>query len=159
MALSVHPLAGLAVFLADATKGYLAGVAGLGLGGLELGSACALAAIIGQVAPVFAGFRGGKGVATSFGGYLGLIPTLAIVALLLWMLNSLVLVRRFIPGTIVTMLALVVIAGVAAGSAILAYAIGVTVIGIVVHRRDLGAWRRGELPSVRQALRDNRRRT
>jgi len=159
VALSVHPLAGLAVFLVDATKGYLAGAAGLGLGGPELGSACALAAIVGQVVPVFSGFRGGKGVATSFGGYLGLNPAIAITALLLWLLNSLVLVRRFVPGTVVTMLVLVLIAKVAAGPAILAYAIGVAVIGIVVHRHDLAAWRRGEIPSVRQALRDNRRRT
>ena len=159
VALSVHPLAGLAVFLFDVAKGYLAGAAGLGIGGPELGAVCALAAVIGQVAPVFAGFRGGKGVATSFGGYIGLNPAMAIAALVVWMVTSLLLVRRFVPGTVVSLLVLAVIAAIVAGPAVLVYALGVAVIGIVVHRHDLAAWRRGEIPTVRQVLRDNRKRT
>ena len=159
VALSVHPLAGLAVFLLDVGKGYLAGVAGLGIGGPWVAALCALAAVSGQVAPVFAGFRGGKGVATTFGGYLGLQPAIALVALGLWGLMSLLVVRRFVPGTVITLVLLIVIAGVAGERSLAAYAIGVTAIGIVAHRRDLAAWRRGEIPTVREALRDNRRRT
>lgn len=159
VALSVHPLAGLAVFLIDVSKGYLAGVAGLGIGGPTVAALCALAAVVGQIAPVFAGFRGGKGVATSFGGYLALDPAVAVVALGLWALNSLVIVRRFVPGTVLTLVLLVAIAAVAGGPSFAAYALGVALIGIVVHRHDLAAWRRGEIPTVRQALRDNRRRT
>ncbi|HEY8656894.1 MAG TPA: glycerol-3-phosphate acyltransferase [Candidatus Limnocylindria bacterium] len=159
IALSVHPLAGLVVFLADVGKGYLAGAAGLGLGGPELGSVCALAAVVGQVVPVFSGLRGGKGVATTFGGYLGISPALAIAALGLWVLNSLVLVRRFVPATVVTLLLMALLAAIVAGPAVLGYAVAVAIIGILAHRHDLAAWRRGEIPSVRQALRDNRRRT
>ncbi|HUQ16632.1 MAG TPA: glycerol-3-phosphate acyltransferase [Candidatus Saccharimonadales bacterium] len=159
VALSVHPLAGLAVFLVDVAKGYLAGAAGSGIGGPELGAVCALAAVTGQVAPVFAGFRGGKGVATTFGGYIGIHPVLALSAIAIWTLATLVVVRRFVPGTVVSLLLLVVAAGVVASPPILGYAVGVAVIGIVVHRHDLAAWRRGEIPTVRQALRDNRRRT
>jgi acyl phosphate:glycerol-3-phosphate acyltransferase len=39
---------------------------------------CGLAAIIGHVFPVFAGFRGGKGVATTFGVLLALHPLLTL---------------------------------------------------------------------------------
>ena len=159
VALSVHPLAGLAVFLIDTGKGYLAGVAGLGIGGPTVAALCALAAVIGQIAPVFAGFRGGKGVATTFGGYIALDPAIAIAALGLWALNSLVVVRRFVPGTVLTLLLLVALAALVAGPSLLGYAIGVALLGIVVHRHDLAAWRRGEIPTVRQALRDNRKRT
>jgi len=158
VALSVHPLAGLAVFLIDVAKGYLAGVAGSGIGGPELGAVCALAAVLGQVLPVFAGFRGGKGVATTFGGYIGLQPAIAVAAIAVWMVTSLVVVRRFVPGTVVSLLLLAVLAAIAAGPAVLAYAIGVAVVGIVVHRHDLAAWSRGEIPTVRQVLRDNRKR-
>jgi len=159
VALSVHPFAGLAVFLVDVAKGYLAGAAGVGIGGPELGAACALAAVIGQVAPVFSGFRGGKGVATTFGGYIGLAPAMAVAALLFWMLNTLILVRRFVPATVVTLLCLALLAALAAGPGVLIYAVGVVVLGVAVHRSDLAAWRRGEIPTVRQALRDNRTRT
>lgn len=37
------------------------------------------AGIVGHVWPVFAGFRGGRGVATAFGGILGLSPLLALI--------------------------------------------------------------------------------
>ena len=158
VALSVHPLAGLAVFLIDVAKGYFSGAAGSGIGGVELGAVCALAAVIGQVVPVFAGFRGGKGVATTFGGYIGLQPAMAVAAVVVWFVTTVVVVRRFIPATVVSLLLLAILAAIAAGPAVLAYALGVAVIGIVIHRHDLAAWKRGEIPTVRQALRDNRMR-
>ncbi|MGH2609356.1 MAG: glycerol-3-phosphate 1-O-acyltransferase PlsY [Tepidiformaceae bacterium] len=42
-------------------------------------AAGAAAAVAGHVWPVFAGFRGGRGVATAFGGILGLSPLLALL--------------------------------------------------------------------------------
>jgi len=49
-----------------------------------LGIACGLAAIVGHVFPIYLRFRGGKGMATSLGVFLGLawLPTL--VAMALW---------------------------------------------------------------------------
>ena len=156
VALSVHPLAGLAVFLIDVGKGYLAGIAGLGIGGPGVGALCALAAVSGQIAPVFSGFRGGKGVATTFGGYIALHPAIAVAALGLWAVMCVAIMRRFVPGTIVTLVLLIAIAAVAADRSLVAYATGAALIGIVAHRHDLAAWRRGELPTVREGLRDNR---
>lgn len=80
---------GLVVFLADAAKGWLASgpIATWGMsGGMPFGSmdaasaeamwrfACGLAAVLGHLYPVFAGFKGGKGVATMAGVLLGITP-------------------------------------------------------------------------------------
>ncbi len=43
-----------------------------------------LAAILGHIFPVYLKFKGGKGVATSFGVFLALAPLVAFVALLIW---------------------------------------------------------------------------
>ena len=78
--------AGLAVIAADAAKGYVAvwlvsvigpDPAGIGNEGLQL--IAGLAAVVGHIWPVFAQFRGGKGVATSAGVLLALVPA-ALVA-------------------------------------------------------------------------------
>ena len=50
------------------------------------GIVAALACVIGHSFPVWLGFRGGKGVATSLGVFLGLMPVPSLITLLLWMI-------------------------------------------------------------------------
>lgn len=67
------------VLLGDISKGLLPALAGkLIFDDDGVASAGAAAAIVGHVLPVFAGFRGGRGVATAFGGILGLTPLVAL---------------------------------------------------------------------------------
>lgn len=47
----------------------------------------ALAVILGHIFPIFLKFKGGKGVATSFGAFLALTPKIALLALVLWMMG------------------------------------------------------------------------
>lgn len=56
--------------------------------------ACAATAVIGHSFPVFAGFKGGKGVATACGAFLVLAPKLVGVAALVWL--STVLATRIV---------------------------------------------------------------
>jgi glycerol-3-phosphate acyltransferase PlsY len=56
--------------------------------------ACAAAAVLGHTFPVFAGFAGGKGVATAGGALLVLAPALVGVAAVVWL--SLVLATRIV---------------------------------------------------------------
>jgi glycerol-3-phosphate acyltransferase PlsY len=44
----------------------------------------ALAAVIGHLYPLFAGFHGGKGVATTLGAFLPLLPGPLLIALVVW---------------------------------------------------------------------------
>ena len=80
--------AGTAVFLLDLAKGLVA-VWGLApwlarpvTPAVQL--ACGLAAVVGHVFPVFLGFRGGKGVATTIGVLIGTVPLIAVVCLAVW---------------------------------------------------------------------------
>jgi glycerol-3-phosphate acyltransferase PlsY len=68
------PAAGFAVLTADIAKGAVAGRVGRRLAGALGGDLAATAAVIGHCYPVWNGFRGGKGVATSVGQVLATFP-------------------------------------------------------------------------------------
>jgi len=81
---------GLPVFVLDVLKGVAAVwlsrwlVVRFGGGAAWTAIAAAMACVIGHSFPVWLGFRGGKGVATSLGVFLGLMPLPSLVALLVW---------------------------------------------------------------------------
>jgi len=77
------------VFLGDMLKGLIpVSIATLlGLPPAIL-AATALAAFLGHVFPVFFGFKGGKGVATTIGVIAGLDPLLALILLLVWLTTA-----------------------------------------------------------------------
>ena len=154
VALTVGPAAGIAVLAADLLKGVVCALVGLSVGGPVLGDLCALAAVVGQIAPVFAGFRGGKGAATTLGGYIGIAPALAVLGLVTWGLGLLV-IRRAVLSTVTAITALgLVTVGLQDHQL---FGIGAAILTFVAHRNDLAAWRRGEMPTLRDSLRDNRR--
>jgi glycerol-3-phosphate acyltransferase PlsY len=76
-------LAAVTLFF-DMFKGLMA-VSLAYMGGNELVLfASALAVILGHMYPVWLGFKGGKGVATTFGVMLGILPSLGFLMLVLW---------------------------------------------------------------------------
>lgn len=154
VALTVGPVAGIAVLAADLLKGMSCGFGGLLIAGPLVGDLCALAATCGQIAPVFAGFRGGKGAATTLGGYIGVAPPLAVLGLVTWGLGLLA-IRRAVLATVTAIVALAVVT-IAMGEHQL-FGIGAAILTLAAHRTHLSAWRRGEMPTVAQSLRDNRR--
>jgi glycerol-3-phosphate acyltransferase PlsY len=80
------PKWGNAVFALDALKGLVAaGWPVLFLGELRLGVIGLVAAIIGHSFSVFLKFRGGKGVATTMGGLLAIMPSSLLIGLLVWL--------------------------------------------------------------------------
>lgn len=86
------------VLLGDGAKG----AAAAGLGAWWAGSvsstvapdtlavACAFAAVLGHIAPIWHRFRGGKGVATAIGAAVYLAPVFGLVLAILWLVVTLV---------------------------------------------------------------------
>jgi glycerol-3-phosphate acyltransferase PlsY len=92
------PGLGLLTLLLDALKGLipvmLASRAFSGTEGLQLGAVAALAAIVGHLFPVWLKFRGGKGVATGLGAWLGYAPQSVLVMVVVFVV--MVVVFRYI---------------------------------------------------------------
>jgi len=134
----------------DVGKGVVAAGLGWLIGGHGLGVACGLAAVIGHVAPLNRGLRGGKGVATAAGMVVVLFPVAAAVAavVFLWVLA---LVRIVSVASLVATLSVPVVAlvvGAPAGE-VLALVLCVGVV-VVRHRDNLDRLRRGEEPRLRR---------
>ena len=77
--------AALVTLLGDLSKGCVAVLLGMMLlkGRLEIGL-CGIAAVLGHNFPLFLGFRGGKGVATSLGVLLAYVPFLGLLFAAVW---------------------------------------------------------------------------
>lgn len=100
--------AGVVVLTIDIVKGFVAVSLPFAFSVGEWGSeelihvqlVTALAAVIGHVLPIFAGFNGGKGVATSLGVVIGIHPPAAGLCLLIFL--SVFIVSKFVSlGAIV----------------------------------------------------------
>lgn len=87
---------GITTFILDALKGlagsFIFPAVGTHLGAdfqsLELaGLVGGVAAILGHTFPIYLGFKGGKGVATSAGAVLGLAPLAILIGLTLWTIS------------------------------------------------------------------------
>lgn len=100
----------------------------------------ALATVAGHVFPIFAGFRGGKGIATLFGIGLGLFPTAALVALGIF-LATVILTRYVSLGSILATLTFpineILILGHQSHLSKMILAILVGVFAILTHRKNI----------------------
>ena len=83
---------GLLVFFADALKGFAAVRVALLLTTPNVGYPefyailAATASVVGHSFPIWLGFKGGKGVATSAGAIFGIMPLAAIAIFLVWLI-------------------------------------------------------------------------
>jgi len=102
------------------------------------------AAILGHVASVFAGFRGGKGVATSCGVLLALAPLAVLVAGLVWA-GTVALTRVVSLGSLAAATTIPILAWLGASPArTVAYATGLSALVWWTHRGNLRRLFRGE---------------
>lgn len=77
---------GIAVFLIDMLKGLIPTLIAYKLIGLEFAYLIGIAVVIGHIFPILLKFRGGKGVATSFGCAIAINPLYAFISILFFLL-------------------------------------------------------------------------
>ena len=126
------PRMAIAVMIADMAKGAAAVL--LGGGGVNM-VAAGVAAVVGQVYPVWLGLRGGKGVATASGvfGLLSPVPTVIAAAVF----AAIVAITRFVSlGSIVATLVLLAAEWLTPGMR--AVDIGATIVAALILFRHRG---------------------
>jgi glycerol-3-phosphate acyltransferase PlsY len=108
----------------------------------------AAAAVLGHVFPVFLGFRGGKGVATTFGVVLGVCPWAGLNLVLVYLL-ALSQTRIFSISALIAAWLLPVAVGLFSDSkAYLLLAAALSGLILVCHRDNLERFFRGEEPRL-----------
>ncbi|MGI5922158.1 MAG: glycerol-3-phosphate 1-O-acyltransferase PlsY, partial [Syntrophomonadaceae bacterium] len=99
----------LVALLGDVAKGFIPAWLGYAQGGHILAATCGAAAVAGHCWPVFLRFKGGKGVATSAGAILFLMPKVIIPLVLIFIL--IIAIFRYVSlGSIIVAALLPVIA-------------------------------------------------
>ncbi len=134
--------AAVLVLAADAGKGVAAVLlARLLTSNEEVHAAVAAAAVVGHVWPVFAGFRGGRGIAPGFGTAATLDPWMALVGLAVFLPT--VGITRFVSlGSVLCVIGVVLAFGVRASldqlpMAYLWYALGTGSLIVWMHRDNV----------------------
>ncbi len=141
---------GILVFCLDALKGFLPVAAAQWLNGRGVGAAdppliialTALAAIAGHNWPLYFGFRGGKGMATSCGAFAAIFPLGLIIALGVWVISA-VATRYVSISSMAAAVAILVAALVlqhapfAGGKYITSLAALAAILAIVRHRSNI----------------------
>lgn len=101
---ALGPKGAIAALLGDAFKGFLAVWLGMLLGGSILAAICGLVVVIGHCFSVFLGFKGGKGVATTAGVMLYLMPKIIVVLLVTFVIIA--FLSRYVSLASITVAAL-----------------------------------------------------
>lgn len=154
---------GIWVIIIDVAKGWLAAalLPGLAMPGVTastgeaaawLPAACAFAAIVGHVFPVWHGFRGGKGVATLVGACAGLEFALLAPLVVSWL--AVVMVSGYVGlSSIAASLALPVYLLIRDGARVtptLGFALATAALVIFTHRGNVRRMRAGAEPRARK---------
>lgn len=147
------PRAGIPVLLLDVAKGFLpARLLPIWSGFEPYSDAWALlrvllvsAAVIGHLYPVFAGFRGGKGIATSLGGVLAIHPGSALICIAVFFVVF--IATRFVSlSSLVAAVAFplsVMLVFREPGMVLRVFAIALCIVVFYTHRQNIGRLLKG----------------
>lgn len=148
---------GALTLVIDAAKGALPTAMALSLVSLEVAAAVGVAAVLGHCFPVWLKFKGGKGVATAFGTMAALVPMIAVVSMLVWIV-AVVMSRTPAIGSLIAAVLFVVLPYVDGQPfAVHTYAVLVAVVIVVRHTSNIRALRQRWAPTQSQQLQKARK--
>ncbi len=140
--------AAIPVFILDVVKGvfgYLVGMLAPG-GNVTLAMICAFAAIAGHVFPIYYGFRGGKGVATTFGVCLVAAPLATLITMVVVVIIF-AIGKRISLGSLIGILLFTILAfAMSYPTAIAAFGVVMTLLIWIKHRGNIVRLLKGEEP-------------
>lgn len=141
------------VLIGDATKGMLAVLLGkLLIGGIWGPVLCGIFAILGHNWPVTLKFSGGKGVATTLGVLLGMLPLVALILFFVWT-TTLVITRYVSLASIVSAVILPVLVLLLSGvSPYLLFGIIASIASLYKHRGNIQRLLKGEEYKIGQRV-------
>jgi glycerol-3-phosphate acyltransferase PlsY len=143
--------AGLITLLGDTLKGTAAVYIAYKVGGRDTGLfvIAGAACVLGHDFPVFTGFKGGKGVATSFGVLLAIAPGIAAAGFAVWLLTVLAF-RISSVGALVSFSVMPVICMIlySRGSDMFALSLFLTGMIFIKHRSNIARLIRGDEPRI-----------
>ncbi len=130
--------AAVATLVGDSLKGAVAVMLGRLMTGSEIWEgALGIAAVLGHLYPIFLSFKGGKGVATSFGVLVPYSPFSALIALIVWIITAL-LTRYSSLAAIMACISLPVIFALLGASKIkISFAIVLAFLIILRHKSNI----------------------
>lgn len=140
------PLA-LATLLLDSGKGAIATLIALYLAGTEAGIAAAAGSMLGHSFPVWLGFKGGKGVATSLGVLLAISWPVGLAACGTWLLAA-ALFRISSLSALIAVGASPLVAWFLAGPAIAGLCLFIAALVYIRHKDNIARLLNGTEPKI-----------
>lgn len=142
-----NKLAAFLTLVLDAGKGALAVIVARALAGGDAAQVAALAAFLGHLYPVFAGLKGGKGVATFLGVLLALAWPLGLAACAIWLATALIL-RISSLGALVSAAAAPVLAPLLGAGNLTLLCVVLAALVFWRHRQNITRLRQGTEPRI-----------
>lgn len=149
--------AGIIVLLLDVFKGFLAAILPVIIFNSEFEELiqtevihvqiiCAITAVFGHVFPLFASFKGGKGVATSLGIVIGIHPPTALVCLLIFLVIFVITSYVSFGAIISALLFPVILIFVFSETDpwLITFSLVLSLAVILAHRKNIGRLLKGE---------------
>lgn len=142
---------GAATLAGDMLKGVLAVLVARQFAGPDAVYFAAAAVVLGHDFPVFLGFKGGKGVATSFGAVLAIQPVVGLLCIGIW-IATVLFSRVSSLGALVSFAILPILtkAMLSGEKVFLSVTIFLTVLVFFKHRSNIGRLIRGEESRIGQ---------